>query len=302
MKIDRLYGITVYLMNHGKTPAAKLAKKFEVSIRTIQRDIDALCAAGIPVSSESGAMGGYSVSDTFRLSGQLATKEDYSFILTALKGFSTAVRDPKIDAALEKVSNAAGINNSSIILDFSSLKEGDPVLFSTLKKAILLKRPVSFSYTNADNVSRIHTVEPIALVYRWYAWYLLAFSIYKNDYRTYKLKRMEGLTDNDRPFTKEHPSAEDILAENDKTSPRCCTEIIVRCKPEARAKAVEYLNGEITAEFKDGSCEMRLYVIENEHFWFGTLLSLGSGVEIKEPGHIRQRVLEAARNIVSLYN
>lgn len=72
MKADRLYAITVYLLNHGKIPASELAKKFEVSVRTIQRDIDSLCAAGIPIVAESGVNGGYYLTETFKMNAQTA--------------------------------------------------------------------------------------------------------------------------------------------------------------------------------------------------------------------------------------
>lgn len=300
MKINRLYAITVYLLNHGKTAATELSRKFEVSVRTIQRDIDALCQAGIPVVAETGASGGYYLSDDFCMDSQTVSKEDYSFILTALKGFSSAISSPMLDAAVEKISALTKSKNNSIILDFSVLREGDNELLQLLQTAIRTKHPVRFEYTNADNIMRVHTVEPIAVVYRWYAWYLLAYSTIKKDYRTYKLIRMRNVELVDTLFTKEHESAEKIFQNLDNKVQQY-TVINIRCKPEARAKAIEYLNGKILCEYDNGECDMSLYVIENEHLWFGTLLSLGDGIEILAPEHIRVRVLESAEKIVSLY-
>lgn len=302
MKIDRLYGITVYLLNHGRTPASELAKKFEVSVRTVQRDVDALCQAGIPIAAETGTSGGYFLTDTFQMDGQTATQEDYSFILTALKGFSSAMNNPKIDATLEKLSSLTKDKNEDIILDFSVLRESDEKLLQMFQSAIRTKHPVKFTYTNADNVTRIHTVEPIAVVYRWYAWYLLAYSTVKDDYRTYKLIRMSNAEIEKTSFTREHDPAEKILRENNSNNSQIYTAVTVHCKAEARAKAVEYLNGKVTREYDNGECDMVLNVIENEHLWFGTLLSLGDEIEIIEPRHIRERVLVAAKKIVSLYD
>lgn len=301
MKIDRLYAITVYLLNHGKTSASELSKKFEVSVRTVQRDVDALCKAGIPIAAETGTSGGYFLTDTFRMDEHTATQQDYSFILTALKGLSSAMNNPKIDATLEKLSSLTKDKNEDIILDFSVLREGNDKLLQIFQSAIRTRHPVKFTYTNTDNVTRIHTVEPIAVVYRWYAWYLLAYSTIKEDYRTYKLIRISNTEIVNTSFTKEHGSAETILRENASINPQTYMKVTVRCKPEARAKAVEYLNGEITYEYDNGACNMVLNVIENEHLWFGTLLSLGDGIEIVEPKHIRERVLAAAQKIVSLY-
>ena len=301
MRTDRLYAITLYLLNHGKTSASQLAKKFEVSVRTIQRDIDSLCEAGVPVVAETGAGGGYYLTDSFKMDAQTATDEDYSHILTALKGYATAMWSPGLDTAVEKIASLTKQKDDSIILDFSVLREADQSHMQALQEAIKRKKAVKFNYTNAENVTRIHTVEPIAVIYRWYAWYLLAYSIVKNDYRTYKLVRMKELEITEFGFTKNHDDTDTILKENSRNDAQKILEIKIHCKPEARARAIEYLNGKITAEYRNGECDMTLNVIEAEHVWFGTLLSLGDNVVIKEPEHIRQRVLEAAEKIVSLY-
>ena len=101
-KIERLYAITVYLLNIGKATASELSRKFEVSVRTVQRDIDSLCQAGIPIIAETGANGGYYLAENFRMDAHMATNEDYTFILTAQKGFSSAMNSSKIDATLQK--------------------------------------------------------------------------------------------------------------------------------------------------------------------------------------------------------
>lgn len=302
MKIDRLYAITVYLLNHGKASASELARRFEVSSRTIQRDIDALCRAGIPVVAMTGAAGGYEILDTFRMGQHAATQEDYSHILTALQGLATATNDPKVNATLEKLVSLTKARDRGMILDFSVLREGDEMMLQLLQSAVRSKRAVSFTYTNADHVTRNHRVEPIAVLYRWYAWYLLAYSAGKEDYRTYKLVRMSDLLATDIAFSREHESAEAILRSADETDTRIYMNVTIRCKAEAKARAIEYLHGIVTEELDNGDVLMTLNVVVNEHFWFGTLLSLGDSVEILEPEDLRLRVLNAAKTMVSLYN
>lgn len=300
-KVERLYAITTYLMNNGKAAARELSQKFEVSVRTIQRDIDSLCQAGIPIVAETGTNGGYYLDESFRMDAHTVSNEDYSFILTSLKGLYSAIKSPKIISTLEKVSSLTKNPDNTIILDFSVLREGDNQLMQILQDAIHTKRSVRFEYTNTDNITRIHTVEPIAVVYRWYSWYLLAYSVAKNGYRIYKLIRMRNAKIIDVAFSVEHKKAEEILHDMDNQMPRKLTEITVYVKSEARAKAVEYLNGIVTCEYDNNDCDMVLNVIENEHLWFGTLLSLGDGIEIKAPEHIRNRVVESAKKIVALY-
>lgn len=302
MKIERLYAITIYLLNHGKTSAKELAKHFEVSIRTIQRDVDSLSMAGIPITAFAGAAGGYQILDTFKLDAPIATTDDYSYILTALQGLASATNDKKAQYLLEKIMSVSGEDRTGIVLDFSVLREGDVELMQTLRSAVMKKQVVNFTYTNNDNKTRTHSVEPIAVIYRWYAWYLLAYSGEKGDYRTYKLIRMQDVKLLEQPFSREHASADIILKNSDKTDSRKYISLLVKCKKAVVPRVREYLNGTVLSEPSNDSVLMELTVVENEQLWIGTLLSLGDAVEIIEPVELRKRLLTAAEKIVSLYH
>lgn len=301
MKTERLYAITVYLLNHGRTSANELAKQFEVSVRTIQRDIDSLCLSGIPIISVSGAAGGYEISEHFELDKHLATPNDYSYILTALKGFVSATNDLNAKHTLEKISQLHQQNDANIILDFSVLREGEQTTLQTLQTAIAKKCRVNFLYTNNNNETRTLSAEPIAVLYRWYAWYLLAYSNAKNDYRIYKLVRMHDLKISDTPFTKMHDSPEIILQKSDKADCRQYTDVLVKCKETALSRVQEYLKGTVMEKLPDGDTLMKLTVVENEQLWLGTLLSMGDHVKVIAPEKIRRRLVEAASKIISLY-
>ncbi len=127
MKIDRLLAITIYLLNHQKTSASTLAEKFEVSIRTIQRDMESIFLAGIPVVSTFGADGGYEIIDTFKMNTQPALGNDYVQIITALQGYVSAFDDKKINDTLEKIQSISTNQNSNVMLDFSV--EKNSILF-----------------------------------------------------------------------------------------------------------------------------------------------------------------------------
>lgn len=301
MKTDRLYAITLYLLNHGRTSANELASHFEVSQRTIQRDIDSLCLAGIPVIATAGAAGGYEISEHYRLEKGYATPDDYSNIRTALQGLVSATADPGARHTLEKIVHAQNPNDTGIILDFSVLQEAVPPLLQLLQTAVKEKHAVEFTYTNNDQETRTHNVEPIAVIYRWYAWYLLAYSKVREDYRTYKLVRMRDVNITDIPFTMAHENAETILEMIDRTDSRQYTEILLKCKEPAKARVIEYLKGHVTEELEDGSALITATVVENEQFWLGTLLSLGGSVEVVSPVGIRERLLRAAEEIVGVY-
>lgn len=301
MKIERLYAITIYLLNHGKTSASELAGHFEVSLRTIQRDMDSLCLAGIPVISTTGTSGGYEISDRFMLDREFATFDDYSYILTALQGLVSATQDPKAKRTLEKIAHISSQEDSGILLDFSVLREGEQDTLQALQTAVAKKCTVAFTYTNNNHETRTHCVEPVAVLYRWYAWYLLAYSRVKEDYRTYKLVRMSDVKLTEQPFTKDHEPACSILREIDRTDSRQYTEIYIKCKAAAKARVREYLKGTIEEELADGGALMKATVVENEQLWIGTLLSLGDQAEVTAPEHIRRRLLDCAEKLAALY-
>lgn len=302
MRTDRLYAITIYLMNHGKTSASELAKHFEVSVRTIQRDIDALCQAGVPVIALNGTNGGYSVAEQFVLNNQLVSKKEFSYILTALKGLLSASGNMQLADTYEKISALSHGAQAEMILDFSVLREGDETVLQDLQKAVREKKPVEFTYTNNLGQTKQHLVEPLAVMYRWYAWYLLAYSVEKRDYRTYKLVRMEGLHVKQEGFSREHPSAEAVLQASDRQYCRAeIMEIKVKCKPEAVYRLKEYLNGKELEKLQDGTSIMKLYVIETEQWWLGILLSLGDAAEVISPAHIKERIAAQAEKVLSLY-
>lgn len=302
MKIERLYALTLYLLNHGRTSAARLAEHFEVSVRTIQRDIDSLCLAGIPVISVPGSAGGYEVNEDFRLEQQLAAADDYSYIQTALKGLVSATADRKASAVLEKMMATGKAKETGLVLDFSALREGDPEKLQLLRASALQKQVVSFTYTNNRGETRTHCVEPIALLYRWYAWYLLAYSSVRDDYRTYKLVRMSDIVQTKLPFSREHKAASKILETIDHTDMRTYTQVTLRCKPSVAARAAEYLRGSAVETYENGDLRMELAVDESEFFWFGALLALGDAVEVLAPELIRERVRDAAKKITGLYS
>lgn len=301
MKVDRLYGITVFLMNHGRTSARSLAKHFEVSVRTIQRDIDSLCSAGIPVAAITGMNGGYELTKRFTLNNQIISQKDYSYILTALHGLSSATNNPDISNLYEKIISLIDENNAGMILDFSVLQEGNSKFLPLLQFAAFHRKAVRFSYSNSRNERRIHLVEPVAVIYRWYAWYLLAYSIVKDDYLTYKLLRMEDLEITEDAFSKEHGSPQTILANHDKNNMVTHTKVIVKCNPDFITKSYEYLNGKVLKYLDSNTVLMELSVVEKEQLWLGTLLSLGDDIEVLFPQHIKERLISCAQKVISLY-
>lgn len=169
MKIDRLIGIVVYLLNHGRTSAQKLAEEFEVSSRTIIRDLESLDQAGIPIQSFYGVEGGYQIMDSFVLEKQVATSHEYDWIVTALEGMASAYADKSLRRALEKVQSINHTKDTAVSVDLSVASEDDKIneYLMLLEDAIKEKYVVRFSYINSHDEVKDIQVEPVCLQYKW---------------------------------------------------------------------------------------------------------------------------------------
>ena len=274
MKTERLLSIVIYLLNHDVVSAAKLAERFEVSKRTILRDMEQISMAGIPVKSLSGANGGYSIMEGFKLDGRLISAEDQVSIATALKGLLSSYDSNRYNEALEKISSIFPKQQSQhIFMDFGASGENSEIQekLKSLENAIQEKNVVRISYVNAVGGASSRLVEPIALNYRWYAWYLLAYCQTKQDYRIFKLARISELTLTRKMFTKEHGDSAALLEQAFQGVGRRELNITLLCKAEAKVQICEYLDGWITETLENGSFIMRMNALEDERMWFAML-------------------------------
>lgn len=304
MKTDRLLSIVIYLLNHDTVSAAKLAERFEVSKRTILRDIEQIALAGIPIKSLPGVNGGYSIMEGYKLDGRIINGEEQASIITALKGFLSSYNDKRYNAVLEKISSILPNQQSQhIILDFGASGENEEIQakLKTFEKAIYDKRAVQISYVNALGGTSNRIVEPIALNYRWYAWYVLAYCQTKQDNRIFKLIRITELEPTKTPFTKEHGDPAVLLEQAFQGVGRKELDITLLCKADVRVQICEYLDGDIMETLENGDFVMRMYALEDERMWFAMLLSFGNKIKVLEPEELKTRLTKTAKNILTLY-
>ena len=304
MKTDRLLSIVIYLLNHDIVSAAKLAERFEVSRRTILRDIEHISLAGIPIQSIPGAKGGYSIMKGYKLDGRIINDEVTTTIITALQGLLSAYGNKRYNEALEKVSYIFPQKIAqNIFFDFGASGENEEtqMKLKTFENAITNKYTMEISYENALGNTSLRLIEPIALNYRWYAWYLLAFCTAKQDYRIFKLARIGEINFTKIPFSTEHEEPALLLEKAFEGGERKGIDITLLCKAEIKVSICEYLGGEITETLENGDFVMQLNVLENERMWFAMLLSFGDKVTVLQPKALKTRLTETAKNILSLY-
>lgn len=305
MKIDRLLAITIYLLNREKVTAKVLAEKFEVSQRTIQRDIDTLTLAGIPISSTYGAQGGYEILNTFKMNCQIGQTADYSLILSALSSLSTGISNVQLSQTLEKVQSLVSEqpNQLSLSVNLSAAKERDWVndWLSLLQEAIVNQKPVSFVYTNTQSYHSEKCVEPIHLIYKWHAWYLIGYCKQAQTYRQYKLVRMQNLQLRNSVFLKVHASVDEILHRLEAVDTQTYLDIQLYCKAAVRVSVLEYLNGKVLKTYDNGDFEITLRLPENERYWFGILLSFGDQVTVLAPDRLKKKLCLTSEKILAQY-
>lgn len=302
MKIDRLFGIVCYLLRHDTVSATRLARQFEVSPRTIQRDMNALSVAGIPVSSSAGSQGGYGIMPEYRL-GQVATAADYGQLIVAMKALCTADGGKASEQTLNKLmALPVAAQSLPVSVDLSAAREQPQVVLALecIRQALKDQRSMTFEYENALGQTSVRQIEPLRLVYQWYAWYLFAYDSERCDYRLFKLVRMRDVKGTARSFSRQHGDVDRLLAEQAPDS-RTCERVRLRCKPHVRTAAEEYLRGEVLCTFEDGSFELGMSMIPSERMAWGLLLSFGDAVEVLEPESLRQRIAEHVRCMGAIY-
>ena len=305
MKTDRLLSIVIYLLNHDTVSSAKLAERFEVSKRTILRDIEQISLAGIPIKSLPGVNGGYSIMEGYKVDGRLISEEEQASILTALKGFMSAYDNKKYNEVLEKISSVLPKQQKQqhIFLDFGASGENDELQkkLKLIEKAIIDKNSINISYVNALGEASHRLIEPLALNYRWYAWYVLAFCTVKQDYRIFKAARINQLENTKTVFSKEHGDPAILLEQAFKGGERKGFHIILLCKGCVKVQVCEYLGGTIAETHANGDFIMRVHAVEDERMWFAMLLSFGNKVKVLQPDQLKTRLMETAENILSIY-
>jgi predicted DNA-binding transcriptional regulator YafY len=185
MKLDRLLGILTVLLRNDRVTAPQLAARFEVNRRTIGRDIDALCMAGIPVVTHQGAGGGLSIAEGYKLDKSVLTTAELSGIISALKGLGSVTDRPNIERTLDKLrinSDAMVSLREPIIIDLASHYKGQLTgKIELIKRAILESRLIEFDYYYEKGESH-RRVEPYFVIFQWSSWYLFGFCHERKDW------------------------------------------------------------------------------------------------------------------------
>lgn len=311
MKTDRLLSIIIYLLNHDMASARTLAERHEVSIRTIQRDMESLEQAGIPVFSQQGPDGGYGLVEQFKMDRQLLNSDDFYYILNALQRIEETLADGSTEHTMEKIRSLIpdqgrdllDERNKKLRIDFSLLG-GDPGRkkeFRIIKQAVDTEKLLHFSYISNKLTSSERTIEPMTISFYWYSWYLFGYCLLRNDYRLFRLSRIKNPQILDSSFKRRSVHFEEFIAGTDRPlSGSPMMELTLKFNPLMKPLAEEQFSTESCTELDDGSLIVKTR-LPDEGSSYGYILSFGSYVEVLEPVEVRKKLCDAAMQITAIY-
>ncbi len=308
MKIDRLVSIIMILLGKERIGAQELADLFEVSPRTIYRDIDAINMAGIPIHSTPGVGGGFEIMQNYKIDKKIFSAADLSAILMGLSSLSNMIRGEELINALAKVKSfipadrakAIELKVNQICIDLSPWtgSRNIQLYLEIVKAALQESRLLSFEYiAHHGNISS-RTVEPYQLVLKSSHWYLHGYCHKRNDFRMFRLSRMSNLQIQEKTFIpQEYQKPALDFAEVLETMQ---TKIKIRVHKSIMDRVLDFC----TYEHFSPDCEEYYIVnfpfIENEYY-YNILFSFGDKCECLEPLHIRAEMKRRIQKIAALY-
>lgn len=305
MKLDRMLYIITYLLNHRKVRAQELADQFEVSVRTIYRDIDAISQAGIPIVTYQGMDGGIGLVEGFKLDRNLLTTDEIAKIVNALKGVQSISEDTKIKLLIEKFTGITSEKvmiptGSEIMIDLSSWNKYDQLSQSIrmIRDAIRGHNLIRFTYYTNEALTE-RQAEPYQIIFKEANWYLYAFCRLRNDFRLFKLRRMSGLDILEKCFEPRPYSIEDLQWDEsfDKSG---MIQVIMLFDPVMRY-SVEDIFGAGNYEYADDGRLRVAALLPNGAWLNGFLLGFGDKAEIIEPPELREKISRMAESIAEVY-
>ena len=294
MKNNRLFKILYYVLEKGKVTANELAEKFEVSIRTIYRDIDVLSSAGIPIYATQGKGGGIEIADDFVLKKSFFSKNEQEQILIALKGLELTNKEYENELLTKLTALFKTKNTNWIEVDFINWQRSKSYdeLFKDIKSAIINKNIVSFTYFSSNKKETSREVKPIRLLFKGWDWYVYAFCLSRNDFRYFKLSRIKEFEILSNTFEDDF---DNIVLKKEMEYEET---VFVKVKFDRKMafRVYDEVSGDIE-EDEDGNLYATVE-LPNDYNLYNYIFSYGDAAEVLEPKEIRDKI----KNIINFMN
>lgn len=300
MKIDRQIGILSILLQKDTVTAPDLAEQFEVSRRTINRDIEDLCKAGIPIVTKQGVNGGISIMEQYKMDRTLLTNAEMQDILAGLRSLDSVNGTNRYGRLMEKLSAGSSdfmVGNQSVLIDLSSwYKDALAPKIELIRTAIEQARELEFVYYSPKGES-VRCIEPYYLIFRWSSWYVWGWCKKRKDFRLFKLNRMDKTQMSEQLFAKRKPPLPDLS--NERIFPGTI-KIRALFEKEMKWRLVEEFGPYCFEEQSDGKLLFQADYTDKEAA-ISWLLTFGDKVELLEPLEIREKIADIAKRIQEKY-
>lgn len=297
MRDSRLFRILYYVLEKGKVTANELSEKFEVSVRTIYRDIDVISSAGIPIYATQGKGGGIEIADDFVLKKSLLSEKEQEQILVALKGLE-GINKQYENELLTKLSAFFKIKNTNWIeVDFTNWQRGNEYdeLFNDIKLAIINKNIIRFTYFSSNEKETSREVKPIRLLFKGWDWYVYTFCLLRNEFRYFKLSRIRDLKILDENFEDSYEDVVLIKKMEYKDT------VHVKLKFDRKVAFRVYDEMGYIKEDEEGNLYAEIE-LPNDYNLYNYIFSFGESVEVLEPIEIRNNIRDMINKMSRIYN
>ena len=314
-RIDRLQAILTILQSKRVVRAEDLAIRFEVSLRTIYRDIRSLETGGIPIGAEAGI--GYFLLEGYHIPPVMFTHQEARALLLAGKivakmtdkeitaNFDSALTKVRAVLDLEKKEELEGLERDIIINPFPHQKPNtgtEELQIDRIKSALSNSKVVSINYFSGgkgEHTDRI--IEPLGICYYLNSWHLIAYCRLRNDYRDFRLDRITNLNIQAEKYTRfKHPSLQEYLDKliQDFQLELCVIEIKKDC--HRYLDSYKYQLGLVKEIDNEETVEMHFATFSLDYFarW---VISMGTKITLKSPATLKEKVRENVLKINEVY-
>lgn len=298
MKLERLIGILSILLQQDKITAPELAEKFEVSVRTILRDIDDISKAGIPITTSQGQGGGISIMDGYKIDRTLLSSSEMQAIFSGLKSLDSVSGTNRYRQLMDKLSVSNTINaDNHIIIDLATWdKNAVSTKIELIKSAMEQKRIITFRYYSPERTEQ-RDIEPYRLIFQWSSWYVWGFCVKRQDYRLFKLTRITELTKTEEAFVqRDIPEYECDKLRHTKGE----ISAIVRFDKSAKWRIVDEFGTENFTEDENGNVILT-FTWSDKLSFYSYILGFRENAEIISPAEYREELLGLLKNITDKY-
>lgn len=289
MQIQRLIE-TVFLLLKEETLTAKfLAERFQVSTRTIYRDLDILSASGVPVYTDKGRGGGIHILEGFTLKKALLSETEQQELINLLSMKIAVENKNDTEKLIDKLQGLFKQSEQSIIVDFSQFSDNGQMQakFDILNKSVIEKKAVEFDYYNNSGAESHRTVEPLKLIFKFKSWYLYAYCTQREENRIFKLQRISNILATSKTFERCFSMQE---FEKSVEYPRDLTTVKVQIDCSQKARIFDEFDNSQLIKNDDGTFTATMKIVPEDSWIEGYLMSFGKFVKVLEPQWLNEKL------------